>query len=179
MGSNFNKPVVDPDTFREVAEQMSSLPLTVFPDVFAKTMRGTNGSLDKIARSIRGTTAKRKHDLPLWKLATFGDKRSPKGSLRRDGNVVAVTGVQGDNDGEIVSPEEARDRLTHAGVEALVYTSPSHTPKKPRWRVLALFCHPHRPFGTSANGEPYKRRPGRCVAPGVVDFESSFLLRPR
>ena len=145
-GTKFNRPVADPDTFRELVGQLRSLPLTVFPNLYAKTMRETEGSLDKIARSIRKVTATSKQELPLLKLATFGDKRSPKGSLRRDGNVVAVTGVEGDYDGEVVSPEDARDKLAGAGVEALVYTSPSHTPDKPRWRVLALFCCPLDPL---------------------------------
>ncbi len=147
MGSNFNQPVADPDTFREVIGQLQSLPLTVFQDFYAMTMKASSGSLDKIARSVKKTTAKHKHDLPLIKLATFGNQRSPIGdSLRWDANVIAVTGVEGDYDGGVMAPEEARDRLAQAGIEALVYTSPSHTPKKPRWRVLALFCCPLDPL---------------------------------
>ena len=73
-------------------------------------MRRSSGSLDKIARSVRKVTATRKHELPLIKLAIFGDQWSPSGkSLRWDGNVVAVTGVEGDYDGEVMPPEEARE----------------------------------------------------------------------
>jgi len=79
----------------------------------------------------------RKDRCALLKLATFGDRRSAKGSLRYDANVVEVFGIEGDYDGEQVSPAEAAERLTAAGVRALIYTSPSHRPEAPRWRVLA------------------------------------------
>ena len=74
---------------------------------------------------------------PWIKLARFGDSRTPKGALRHDRNLVEITGVEGDYDGEQIQPEEAVRRLEAAGVRAIVYTSPSHRPEAPRWRVLA------------------------------------------
>ena len=68
-GPKFTQPEGDPDTFREFIGQTSSLPLTVFPNKYAKTMRVSSESLDNIARSVQKTTANRKHDLPLLKLA--------------------------------------------------------------------------------------------------------------
>jgi hypothetical protein len=41
-----------------------------------------------------------------------------------------------DYDGEEMSVEDARDLLVRAGITAILYTSPSHTVAKPRWRVL-------------------------------------------
>lgn len=77
-----------------------------------------------------------KQDCPLLKLATFGDVPSPKGSLRHDANVTAIYGVEGDHDAETMSPEDAARRLQAAGVAAVVYTSASNAPGKPRWRAL-------------------------------------------
>ncbi len=76
-------------------------------------------------------TADTKADLPLIKLATF------RGDYRSDASMEAVHGLEGDYDGEAVQPGDAADMLRKAGVEALIYTSPSHQPDKPRWRVFA------------------------------------------
>ena len=83
------------------------------------------------------------------KLATFGDARTEKGSLRHDPNVIAVTGVEADYDGEQMQPEEAIARLERAGIRAVVYTSPSSRPAAPRWRVLAPLSRPHPPDARS------------------------------
>jgi archaellum biogenesis ATPase FlaH len=86
---------------------------------------------------IAARRAASKERLPWLKLATFGDQPSPKGSLRHNGNVLAVDGIEGDHDDGSVTPEVAAQKLQQAGVAALIYTSPSHTPERPRWRVLA------------------------------------------
>lgn len=82
-----------------------------------------------------------KSELPLIKLARFGDVRSKRGSLRHDRNVLGVHGIEADYDGEQMPPERAVELLQAANVRAVVYTSASHTPQTPRWRVLApLTC---------------------------------------
>lgn len=48
----------------------------------------------------------------------------------------SIHGVEIDYDGEDLSFTEARDRLTHYGIECVLYTSASHTPEKARWRIL-------------------------------------------
>ena len=86
--------------------------------------------------AILAAKARSKSELPWLKLARFGDVESAKGSLRHDGNVLAITGIEADYDGERMTPAEAVERLDKAGVKALVYTSPTHTEDAPRWRVL-------------------------------------------
>lgn len=76
---------------------------------------------------------------PLIKLATFGDLRTEKNCLRHDDNVQTVTGIEGDYDDEVVTLATAVDRLRGAGISCIVYTSASHTPDAPRWRVIAPF----------------------------------------
>lgn len=80
-----------------------------------------------------------KQSCPLIKLASFGDRRSTRGALRYDGNILAVSGVEGDYDGGVLTPEVAAMLLQVLGIEAIIYTSPSHTHDAPRWRVLAPF----------------------------------------
>lgn len=77
-----------------------------------------------------------KYLCPLIKLAVFGNTRSPKGMLRNDANVLAVSGVELDYDGETVGIDEAAQRLGRAGVRCLLYTSANHKPDAPRWRAL-------------------------------------------
>lgn len=79
---------------------------------------------------------------PWVKLATFGDVRSSGNSFRHDLNVTDITGVEGDYDREVMQPEEALRRLEAAHIRCCVYTSPSHTPERPRWRVLAPLSQP-------------------------------------
>jgi hypothetical protein len=87
---------------------------------------------------------------PWIKLARFGQSRSVKGALRHDSNILQITGVEGDYDGEQMQPEEAIALLERAQLRAIVYTSPSHTPAAPRWRVLAPLAEPMPPAARSA-----------------------------
>src|SRR5215216_6177258 len=71
---------------------------------------------------------------PLFSLSQFGDHReSPRGALRNKSNLIAIHGVEADYDAMVMSPEEAIQRCQQAGLQALVYTSASHTPETPRW----------------------------------------------
>jgi hypothetical protein len=76
--------------------------------------------------------------LPLLSLTRFGNKRTSAHTLRHDANVIGILGVVGEYDGEIVRPDEAERKLQKAGISAVIYTSPRHTPEKPRWRVVCL-----------------------------------------
>lgn len=79
----------------------------------------------------------RKESLQWIKLARFGDLATAQGSLRHNANVLAITGVEADYDGEKIPFDDAVEKLEAAGLEAILYTSPSHKEDKPRWRVLA------------------------------------------
>lgn len=113
--------------------------LTKFPDVFARHKEDKSASLAIITNGIRKQKAERKEGLPLLKLAVFGDMHSPKKSLRWDNNVLSVSGVELDYDGEKISFDDARLLLVEAEIACIIYTTPSHTEEKPRWRVLAPF----------------------------------------
>jgi hypothetical protein len=96
-------------------------------------------TLPELREMIKVQTAGRKDLLPLLKLARFGNLTTAKASLRHDANVQWVTGCEDDYDGELISFDEGKDKLEKAGLEAIIYTSPSHTPDKPRFRVICRF----------------------------------------
>jgi hypothetical protein len=112
------------------------LQVTFFSDYAAQRKREAQVTLDALASSITIATAPGKNTLPWLKLARFGNKKTLKGSLRHDDNIVAITGVEADYDGEVVAFDEAVEIAEKAGLLSLVYTSPSHTPERPRWRIL-------------------------------------------
>jgi hypothetical protein len=115
---------------------VTALAVTFFTDEFARTKREQQIALADLVELIRVTSAPQKTQLPWLKLAGFGTLPTGKNSLRWDGNVTAISGIEADYDGERVSFEAAIEILEEAGLEAIVYTSPSHTPDEPRWRVL-------------------------------------------
>ena len=123
------------------------LPLAVsmFADVKAQRIEPNHLSLRQLQDRLNSTTARDKAALPLVKLATFGDARTDKGSLRHDANLLRVSGVEGDYDTGAVSPQDAAERLRQAGIAAQIYTTPSHTAEVPRWRVLAPLARPVAP----------------------------------
>ncbi|MPZ47022.1 MAG: AAA family ATPase [Betaproteobacteria bacterium] len=121
-----------------MSEAQRLLKVTRFADVSAQTKHEYALSWsDLFARLTNADAYERKADAPLLKLGTFGDDRTEKGALRTDANMLGISGIEGDYDAGAVSPMEAIDMLERHGIRACVYTSPSHTDAKPRWRVLA------------------------------------------
>lgn len=86
-----------------------------------------------------------KTSCPLLSLAAYGTQRTASQSMRSAANLLAVHGVEGDYDAGAMTMAEAVAALERHGIRAAVYPSPSHTPEKPRWRVIAPLatpCHP-------------------------------------
>ncbi|WBX84688.1 AAA family ATPase [Sphingosinicella microcystinivorans] len=110
--------------------------VTTFHDRLATEARRHVVTLRNQAPRIAARRARRKDKLPWLKLASFGNQSTDKGCLRNDNNVTAIDGVEGDHDKGTLTPGQAADRLRANGTAALIYTSPSHTPEHPRWRVL-------------------------------------------
>src|SRR4029453_8122508 len=122
--------------WRNMKTDAQTIGITFFADVAASALETKDITLWDLRARILTTVANAKADLPLLKLARFGDQRSKKNSLRHDANVTAVTGIEADYDGERVKFDIAAAILKKARLQGLIYTSPSNTPKKPRWRVL-------------------------------------------
>jgi hypothetical protein len=80
--------------------------------------------------------------------ARFGGKVSPKGSLRHDKNVIGFDAIELDYDKMVMSFDEAITTLRAMNVRALVYTTPTHTNKAPRLRVLLPVSRHDYPLDT-------------------------------
>ena len=64
--------------------------------------------------------------------------------------MLAITGIEADYDGPTttgpaMTVDEAVRRLAEARIQAIVYTSPSHTDAAPRWRVLCSLSREYIP----------------------------------
>jgi RecA-family ATPase len=110
--------------------------VTFFRDYAASTKTTEPFTLRSLASRCRTITASRKDGLPWLKCATFGDLRTDKNSLRHDDNVLDITGIEADYDGEQIEVSHAVEKLEKAGILAMVYTSPRHTADAPRWRII-------------------------------------------
>lgn len=119
--------------------------VTFFETFGATTKSEETLTIRDLCDRIEGSHAATKDVLPWLKLARFGSKKTPNGSLRHNDNVLTISGIEADYDGEQVSVDDAIEKLTKANIRAIVYTSPSHTSEKPRWRVLAPFSTPIEP----------------------------------
>ena len=145
--------------------------VTVFPDTSGETAREFQWRVDELAERLR--QAQRypdKDSCPLLKLARFGVTRTGKNSLRHDGNVIEISGIEADYDGEKLSFSDAQALIARAGVSAVLYTSASHTEDAPRWRVL---CPTSRPYPPSARARFVARLNG--ILGGVLAPESFRL----
>jgi hypothetical protein len=90
--------------------------------------------------------AKAQKSGPAWCPATFGTHANAKGSLRHDGNVLAMYAGVADIDNKIDEPltiPEIQARLK--GYTFALHTSYSHTPEKPRYRVIVPLARPLPP----------------------------------
>lgn len=153
---------------------------TIFPTFTARRKHDTVTSFRDLAGRILKTTRPAKGQLPWLKLARFGDRRTPEttkedgtttgGSLRNNANLLAISGVEGDYDGEKMGVDEAVALLRNAGLCAMVYTSPSHSEDAPRWRVLC-------PLSTDRTPDTRERLLARMngALGGVLSVESFTL----
>lgn len=113
-----------------------------------------------------------KKHCPLISMAEYGPLMSGGENpiLRHAANVTRVFGCELDYDLEKMPVEEAASIFQDAGICALLYTSPSHKPEKPRWRALMPFSEPHSPD----KRQEYLGRANRLL--GGVASRESFVL---
>ena len=119
------------------AQSAQGFDVTFFDDCYAKTCKQKTMTLDELRDLVFNTDAATKAGLPWLKLALFGEKKTESKSLRHDANVLEISGIEADYDGEVMTFDDAVACLQKAGLHALIYTSPSNTPAKPRFRVIS------------------------------------------
>lgn len=117
-----------------------------FSDFKALTKHDRQGTWPEIVSMLRNPDVyASKEACPLLVMATFGDKATASGCLRNSENVHTLTAVFCDYDGEQMPMVEARDTLSMWSLKAVFYTSASHAPDKPRYRVLLPLSRPYPP----------------------------------
>ena len=144
--------------------------ITTFRDHLAKERERQHWSLPQMRELVLQTSADTKKKLPWFKCAGFGDKKTDKGSLRHDANVVSGSGVELDYDAKLISIEEVVATLKESGIRALVYTSPSNKKTEFKWRVVAPFSKELPPN----EREKYAKRLGGAL--GITFDRASFTL---
>jgi hypothetical protein len=128
------------------ASTTATTTFTVFSDLYGKEIKRKRATWSNVcAVLIDPPEHPNKKSCPLIKLATFGDIQSASGSLRWNENMLQIYGIEGDYDAEQMSIHDAAAKLSAAGVEAFLYTTPRHTPAAPRWRVLAPLSRAYAP----------------------------------
>jgi hypothetical protein len=119
-----------------------SFPVTVFPNRFAKSKREQRFEIDELRDFVLSKQKRSKHRLPLIKLASFGDTPNESNCLRYDANVTIAYGIEVDYDREVIAFDRFVKKLRRATIRALIYTSPSCTPTRPRVRIILPFRKP-------------------------------------
>jgi P4 family phage/plasmid primase-like protien len=145
---------------------------TLFTDVggATKTERADVPWIELVDKIERAQVYPEKSKCPLISLAEYGQALSEKGSLRHAKNVYRLFGVEVDYDGERISLQEGASRLRAAAINTCLYTSPSHRPDAPRWRVLLPLAEPALP----ANRATLVGRVNRIL--GGIASRESFTL---
>ena len=147
---------------------------TLFADKYAaeKIVRADVPWEELVQRIREAPTYPDKAHCPLISLSEYGDGVSDKGSVRFAENVLRVHGGEIDYDAEQVPMSEAAALLQAANIEAALYTTPSHTADKPRWRVFL-------PFSEAAFPEKRREYLGRAnrILGGIAADESFNLSR--
>lgn len=151
---------------------------TVWPDVGGRTIQRIEGKpWAQLTGWIEAQAEyKVKTDCPLVKLASFGPARTEKGSLRHDLNVIEVFGIEGDYDAGQMTPEAAIARLEEFQLRACVYTSWSHTPEAPKWRVLVPLARPVEPARRLVYAETLNGMLGGILAPESGVLSQSYFV---
>ncbi len=117
-----------------------------------------------------------KNQAKMLKLAVFGETKTSKGSLRTNGNVVSISGVEIDYDQGRVSPEAAFEMLKKAGISGYIVTTFTHTEEKPRWRCFALFSKSHEPEQRTRYAEMLNAVFGAIGAPESSVLSQSYYI---
>lgn len=145
---------------------------TLFPDVHPKRKQERiDVPWQELVDKVRDApTYLNKAACPLISIADYGDQKSENGCLRHAANVQRIYGVEIDYDGELLGIEEAAVILGQARIFSLLYTSPSHTPAKPRWRALLPLSEPAIPEKRAE----YVGKANRVLG-GIISRESFTL----
>lgn len=133
------------DSIFDYVKPNPAITLTEFPNLQAKSKREICLGLNDYAARLQAYRAGSKADLPLISGCRFGENRTDKGCLRHDTNVIGFSAVVAEHDAGVIPFDQALLLLKTSGIVSLVYTTPSHRPDRPRWRVIVPLASEHPP----------------------------------
>jgi len=113
--------------------------LTIFPSLTKPDYEEHTIDLVDLPLFLSQPQADDKASLPLFKAARFDGSLTAKGSSRADRFIKARSGIEIDYDGGKTTIEAAFDAIQKAGLLAILYTTPSWTQAKPKWRAFFPF----------------------------------------
>lgn len=118
-----------------------------------------------------------KQHCPLISLCEYGDEiDGAHKSIRYADNVRRCYGVELDYDGELMTLADAAAKLSEARIQSLLYTSPSHRPHAPRWRVLLPLSEPAVPEKRAEYAGRANRVLGGVATPESFRLSQSFYI---
>lgn len=121
------------------ANSSPSVFLTTFPSLTKPDFQEHTIELQDLPLFLSQPQADDKASLPLFKAARFDGSLTAKGSSRADRFIKARSGIEIDYDGGKTTIEKAFDAIQAAGLLAILYTTPSWTEAKPKWRAFFPF----------------------------------------
>ena len=150
---------------------------TSFSDLRGLTKTDNQDSWAEFVPMVKAPkTYANKAACPLLVLATFGTKPTASGCLRHADNVLSVTGIEVDYDGMKISIDEASETLRAFGIRAVLYTSASHTPDLPKWRILLPLSRPHAPGERHALIARVNGLLGGVIDPASFNLSQSYYF---
>lgn len=114
--------------------------------------------------------------MPLISCGQYGELRTKAGALRSRMNLIAVHGIEIDYDDEAVALSPVLDLLDAAGIAALGYTSPSHRPDAPHWRLIFPLSRDRPPGDRVVYVEMVNALLGGIAAPESGRLAQSFYI---
>jgi putative DNA primase/helicase len=150
--------------------------VTIFPNKSAQVLTAKVMPIWDLRDLILNASADAKEDLQWLKLARFGNRPTPppQSCLRNNANVDALSGIVAEHDKGTMPFDEAVRRLRKEKLTALVYTSPSHTEARQRWRVVVPCSRDLEGCGLDATHTKLVARINGVLA-GVISNESFTL----
>ncbi|MFZ2388026.1 MAG: phage/plasmid primase, P4 family [Polaromonas sp.] len=162
---------------KSLSAQVVSFPWTRFTDLQATTKETLNQTWPEFIESIKNPRLyKNKKAMPLFKGAQFGDRATKARCLRHDANMGYVSAIEIDYDGGLVSIDQAAELLEAAGIEGCFYSSPRHTPARPRWRLICPLSKPCRPSARAEFVALVNCALGDIVAPESFTPSQAFYI---
>lgn len=141
--ADLNASTVNDSAAEKIGNPFDKYPLTITRFADKKTIAGKCHTVTwaKLCEALSTPNeAPNKNSLPLVKFSKLPQNSRVAGTVPEN-----MTAIVGDYDAELVTVDEAVAKLSASGISSVVYTTASHRPEAPRWRVVAQLASPATP----------------------------------